>query len=559
MLKILNIKKYAAAVFCAALFLSPSFAQEYEHEHELTPEELLELENQEAEAAEENQMLPPELQKNFIIVEPVRPHEMNPQLTNYASDSQFLNGLFEGLFTISPISLEPQYAIAKEFKISRDKKRWTIILRDDAYFSNGEKITAGAVCDSWLRMLANPAAPYSSLFDIVRGAEAFRRGQGDFSEVGIYASSENTLSIYLNSPANYLPKILCHTAFCITHSNPQVYSGPYELEIAEGQKYVIKKNPYYWDAKNVKLERITFLQSEDADENTYYYNTGAVDWVNAKVNQNQLLDPKAIQVCAEFGTGFLFFKMHDRKPGDSKTSKLWDYPEFRNAVIEAFPWETVRKKYLIPATTLVYPLTGYPQVEGFDYTDAIEASLKMKDAREKYGVPQEEIIPLVMHVFEKEFDETEEKEIREALEALGIELTIREIPSYLYYSTTSTADADIFITSWIGDFADPLAFLELFRSGSTMNDSGWNNQVYDGLLEKAAALTDEQERYNLLAQAENILLDEGMVLPLYRAVTSSIIDLTEVGGWYANAFDIHPLKYLYKRKPKFNSQNIVMK
>ena len=352
---------------------------------------------------------------------------------------------------------------------------------------------------------------------------------------------------------------MCHTAFSITHSDPEIYSGPYELELAEGQKYVLKKNPYYWDVKNVQLERITFLQSEDADENTYYFNTGAVDWVNAKVNQNQLLDPKAIQVCAEFGTGFLFFKMSDKKPHGSKTSKLWDYPEFRNAVIEAFPWETVRKKYLIPATTLVYPLTGYPTVEGFDYTDAIEASLKMKDARTKYSVPQEEIIPLVMHVFENEFNETEEKEIREALEALGIELTIRESPSYMYYSTTSTADADIFITSWIGDFADPLAFLELFRNGSTMNDSGWKNKTYDNLLEKAAALTDEQERYNLLAQAETILLDEGMVLPLYRAVTSSIVDLSEVGGWYANAFDIHPLKYLYKKKPKYNSENIVMR
>ena len=540
MLKNIKLKKYAAAVFCAALFLSNSFAQE----------ELLE---------EQNQMLPPELQKNFIIVEPVRPHELDPQVTNYASDSQFLNGLFEGLFTISPVSLEPQYAIAKEFKISRDKKRWTIILRDDARFSNGEQITASAVRDSWLRMLANPSAPYSSLFDIVRGAEAFRNQMGDFSEVGIYATGETTLSIYLNSPANYLPKILCHTAFSITHSDPEIYSGPYELELAEGQKYVLKKNPYYWDVKNVQLERITFLQSEDADENTYYFNTGAVDWVNAKVNQNQLLDPKAIQVCAEFGTGFLFFKMSDKKPRGSKTSKLWDYPEFRNAVIEAFPWETIRKKYLIPATTLVYPLTGYPTVEGFDYTDAIEASLKMKDARTKYGVPQEEIIPLVMHVFENEFNETEEKEIREALEALGIELTIREIPSYMYYSTTSTADADIFITSWIGDFADPLAFLELFRNGSTMNDSGWKNKTYDNLLEKAAALTDEQERYNLLAQAETILLDEGMVLPLYRAVTSSIVDLSEVGGWYANAFDIHPLKYLYKKKPKYNSENIVMR
>ena len=77
-------------------------------------------------------------------------------------------------------------------------------------------------------MLANPASPYSSLFDIVRGAEAFRTGQGDFSEVGLYANSENVLSIYLNNPANYLPKILCHTAFSITHSNPDVYSGTYD-------------------------------------------------------------------------------------------------------------------------------------------------------------------------------------------------------------------------------------------------------------------------------------------------------------------------------------------
>lgn len=559
MLKTIRIKKIAATFLCAALIISLSFSQNNnEDEHELTPEELLELENQEAEEAEKNQILPPELQKNFIIVEPVRVHELNPQITNYASDSQLLNGLYEGLFSISPVSLEPQYAIATSFKISRDKKRWTITLRDDAYFSNGEKITAEAVRDSWLRMLANPAAPYSSLFDIVRGAEEFRMGRGDFSEVGIYATSENVLSIYLKSPANYLPKILCHTAFSITHSNPEVYSGPYELESYGGQKYILKRNPYYWDFKNVILERITFLQSEDAEENTYYFNTGAVDWMYSKINQTKLLDAGAIQVSAEFGTGFLYFKMSSKKPADSKGSRLWDYPEFRNAVLEAFPWESIRKDYLIPATTLVYPLTGYPTVEGFDYTDALEASIKMKDAREKYGVLQEEIIPLVMYVFEGEFNEREQAEIKAALEPLGIEVTILEVPSSIYYSTIAFADADIFITSWIGDFADPLAFLELFRGGSTMNDSGWKNAEYDRLLE-TAAITDEQERYNLLGQAENILLDDGMVLPLYRAVTSSVIDLTEVGGWFANAFDIHPLKYLYKKQPKYNSANIVLR
>ena len=555
-----TIKKYAAAFALAALILSPAFSQELDSdsEDELTPEELLELENAEENQKAEKDRLPQELQQNFIIVEPVRIHELNPQITNYSSDSQILNGLFEGLFTISPVSLEPQYAIAKEFKISRDKKRWTITLRDDAFFSNGEKITAESVRDSWLRMLANPASPYSSLFDIVRGAEAFRTGQADFSEVGIYASAENVLSIYLNAPANYLPKILCHTAFSITHSNPEVYSGAYELEIYTERKYILKKNPYYWDNKNVTLERITFLQSENADDNTFYFNTGAVDWVTSNVNQQKLLDPKAIQLNATFGTGYLYFKMSNKKPADSQCSKVWDLPEFRNAVLEAFPWERIHKKYLIPANTLVYPLSGYPQIDGFDYTDAIEASLKMKDARAKYDIPAEEIIPLVMHIFENEFTEEEEMLIREALEPLGLALEIRKLPSYMYYASIAEADADILVTSWIGDFADPLAFLELFRGGSTMNDSGWNNSQFDSLLEQAA-VAGENDRLNLLGQAENILLDEGMVIPLYRSVSSSVIDLSEVGGWYVNAFDVHPLKYLYKKQPKYNSANIVMR
>ncbi len=548
-----------AALFTSAVFiLGPAFSQENNPEQELTPEELLELENAEELNAAEKDKLPQELQQNFIIVEPLRLHELNPQITNYSSDSQILNGLYEGLFSTNPLTLEPQYAIAKEFKISRDKKRWTITLRDDALFSNGEKITAESVRDCWLRMLANPASPYSSLLDIIRGAEDFRNGRCDFSQVGIYATAENVLSIYLNSPANYLPRILCHTAFSITHSNPEIYSGPYELEIAADRRYILKKNPYYWDRANVTLERITFVQSENTDDNTYYYNTGEVDWVTASVNQQKLLDISAIQMSATFGTGYLYFKMSGRKPADSKCSKVWDYPEFRNAILEAFPWEKIHKKYLIPATTLVYPLSGYPQIDGFDYTDAIEASLKMKDAREKYGVASEEIIPLVMHVFENEFSEEEEKLLKEAFEPLGVELEIRKISSYLYYSTVAAADADILITSWIGDFADPLAFLELFRGASTMNESGWKNARFDELLEQAASAGDA-ERLKLLGQAENILMDEGMVLPLYRSVSSNIIDVNEVGGWYTNAFDLHPLKYLYKKQPKYNSANIVLR
>ena len=94
MLKI--TKKTLVSLICASLIL-PLFSQEFNSDPELSPEELLELENARELESENKDKLSAELQQNFIIVEPLRPHELNPQLTNYASDSQFLDGLFEGL------------------------------------------------------------------------------------------------------------------------------------------------------------------------------------------------------------------------------------------------------------------------------------------------------------------------------------------------------------------------------------------------------------------------------------------------------------------------------
>ena len=66
-------------------------------------------------------------EKKFTIVEPVREHDLNPHTTSYSTDAQMLTGLYEGLFTYDPVNLSPLYAIARDYRISRDKKRWTII------------------------------------------------------------------------------------------------------------------------------------------------------------------------------------------------------------------------------------------------------------------------------------------------------------------------------------------------------------------------------------------------------------------------------------------------
>ena len=186
----------------------------------------------------------------------------------------------------------------------------------------------------------------------------------------------------------------------------------------------------------------------------------------------------------------------------------------------------------------------------------LRAKKLMKQARESEGISEEEKIPLVLEISENSLSDNQLVLFKNTCDILNIDLQVKVLPSYAYLSSVKTSESDLFVYVWIGDFADPLAFLELFRSESSLNDSGWKNVEFDNLLQKAA-LSDEFERYNLLAQAENILLDECMIIPIQHPVTFNVIDLECVGGWAANAFDIHPLKYLYKKPFVSKVQNVV--
>ena len=202
-------------------------------------------------------------------------------------------------------------------------------------------------------------------------------------------------------------------------------------------------------------------------------------------------------------------------------------------------------------------MPGYPQIDGFDYTDAIEASLKMKDAREKYGIPEDKILTLTFEMPENGFSSERLSVISDAWAQLGVEFQIRVKKSQDYYGKVKASPSNLFIYTWIGDFADPLAFLELFRGDSTLNDSLWKNAEFDKLIDLAAEATEE-ERYRLLGQAETILLDSCMVIPIHHPIITNVIDKNTCSGWSENAFDIHPLKYLNKKQDKTTAPNVVM-
>lgn len=524
-----------------------------------TPEDL-EAESEELELGEDinedesfknTNGINPELQRELLITMPPQNFNLNPHTATYSSEGQILDAIYEGLYSYDPKTLEPKPALATEYKVSRNKTKITYTIRENASFSDGSPINAFSIKASWLMLLSTPNAPYASLLDCVKGAEDFRNGKISEKEVGIVARDNKTLIVNLIQPTAHFNKIICHNAFTVKTGADNVFSGAYVIKERTDNSILLEKNQNYWDSKNVNIPSIRITTSEDINKNAWDFNIGKIDWISSVFNSNKILNKTSVRLTAIFGTEYLFF--------NCKNSP-WNNKDFRNALITAVPWAELRKNNFVQATTLVFPLMNYPKIEGLTDTEPEDAKEMMNEARKNAGIDEEDIITLKIGISanserQKRFFEI----LKEAWQPLGVDLEAQVASNYRYIESIPTWDADIFVYSWIGDFADPIAFLELFREDSTLNQTKWKNEKYNELLKKSAETKDIIEQYKILAEAEQTLLDDGVVMPISHSISLHAIDLNSIGGWFTNALDIHPYKYLYFKENKNQIPNVVMK
>ncbi|OJF76716.1 MAG: hypothetical protein BKP49_06035 [Treponema sp. CETP13] len=486
-----------------------------------------------------------EPQKTLVIIGYPRYYNLDPHTANYSSDAQVLNGLYEGLFTFNAATAEPETGIAKSFKISRNSKIWTFYLPDDITFSDGTPITANDVKRSLLTEIApETKAPFASLLDCVEGAAAYRKGEAPAETVKIHARNDTTLVITLTEPTAHFSSILAHHAFSVMSQTPNVYSGAYVLESETKTKTVLVKNENYHDAKNVNIERIEFRGTEDAAAATWALNTGEAQWLSSIFSTDLLYNQQQLIISAQYGTEFMFFR-DNREP--------WNDPELRNAILTAIPWNKLRSGNIVLATTLILPLTNYPSIIGLTDYDPDLASEMMLNA----GYSAEDNLTLKLAIPNYEHSEQQANIIKEGLAKIGVTVEIELCDPESYLDSFDSIDSDMLTYTWIGDFADPLAFLELFRKDSTLRETNWTNEEFEKLITEASAITDTTARYKKLSQAEQVLIDSGIIVPISHPVATDCIDTDILGGWYSNVLDIHPLKSLYFKEPS-NFLNFVM-
>lgn len=490
------------------------------------------------------------------------PQTLDPHLADGVPAGNILRDLFEGLTAEAPDGrIVP--GVAMRWNISRDGRTYTFYLRRDARWSNGDPLLAEDFVWS-LRRSANPATASNAANMLlpIENAAAVIAGREPAEALGVEALDEHTLQIRLTDPTPYFLGLLTHSATYPVHrpsieahgsrfSRPGnlVSNGAYRLENwIVRSRIELQRNVHYWDDGNTLIDAVVYYPLEDQSTELKQFRAGVLHWTfEVPNNQFQWLRqnyPDELVVTPWLGSYFFGFNL-EREP-------FIESPLLRRALVLAVDRELITEKVTQfgeqPAFGLVPPGIGEYLSPLPEYADWTQEE-RNAEARRLYAAAGfTEADPLRIEI---RYNTSENhKKIALAVaslwkQVLGVETTlINEEWKVFLQNRSQKVLTQVFRAGWIGDYADPYSFLQLFRTGHGQNDFGFSDSLYDSLLEQIAAERIPARRRRLMEEAERLLLEQAPIIPIYTYVTKRLVD-PHLQGWENNVMDHHYSKHLF--------------
>jgi len=492
----------------------------------------------------------------FRLVNGAEPESLDPHQIQGVPEHRIFEAIFEGLVAYDPKTADAVPGLAESWTASADGTQYTFKLRD-AVWSDGVKITAQTVVDSWLRGLdpatASPYAWFPAMF--LKGAAEYNDGSAGKEAVGIRALDEKTFQMDLLGPLPYAIGALAHYSFAVVplHAIAKngdkwtmpanfVGNGPYTLKEWVPQSYIkVVPNAKYWDAKAVKLDEVIFYAIDDNNTAYNMYLNGEVDWMTTvPLDQIEAASlRKDYHRAPQLATYYYVFQVEKAPFNDARVRKALSLAFDRQALVNQ-----VTRGGQIPALGIVPEMAGYTGL-GEPKVDIAAARKLLAEAGYPNGVgfPKTTILYNTSEAH-KAIAEFLQQEWKKNLN-ITIELENQEWATYL--SNRNAGNFQVARAGWVGDYQDPNTFLDMFLTGAGMNGGKYSNAVYDLLINEAARMGGK-DRLEVLMEAEYIMIVEDQALmPIYYYTTNNMIDTSKWGGWYANTMDYHPTKDVYRK------------
>ena len=495
------------------------------------------------------------------------PDGIDPGVTNNSFASPILNNVFEGLVAYSSEDGSLIPGEAESWTISDDGTVYTFTLRDGLKWSDGSEHTAQDYVYAMQRILdPNTGARYVDfLLGYVAGAaEYYEDNSLGFDTVGVKALDDKTLEMTLIAPAPYWLDILTMWTFSpvqeatvaangerwTASADTYVTNGPFMVsEINLGESFVLVKNPNYYDADKVKLDKVTFRFIADLGTSLMAYENGDINGMSSIPSADMArlkAEGAGVVMSPSYGTVWYDFNCAKAPFDNVLVRKAFSMAVDRTAIIE-----DVVQTEADPAYSFMSP--GYV-VDGEEFMDTAsdndlseEADVEgAQEALAEAGYPNGEGFPeITLSYYSNEtVGKVVEALARQLQDALNVKIKIANADWAVYYDEHVAGNYDIGAMGWSGDYVHPMTFLQIFTTGDANNNVFYSNAEYDALVKQASNMTDAKEAFEVMRQAEAIAAAEYPVLPMYYKANTMLMH-DNVAGYFVTPSNALLLKTAY--------------
>lgn len=464
------------------------------------------------------------------------PESLDPAKVESVPASRILNDIDEGLVTLDA-SDRPVPAAAQSWQVSSDGLVYTFHLRPGLQWSDGSPLTAEDFVYG-IRRVVDPVSQSASTFLTfpIKNAEAIAEGKiKDLTQLGVEAVDATTLRFTLVRPTPYWVAAMSHPKFLpvkqslvekygdsFTQPGKLVSNGPFVLQDWTPQsRIVLVKNPKFHDAAQVHLDKVIFQPIESESEEFSRYRAGELDVTYFMPSQQADLirQNMGAELRSEPSLTMDYLAFNMRRPPFGKEPRL---RQALSMVVDRQALVDKTVKTGAPVEYSVVPSVGMP---GYIDQSADWAWLPMADkiaaAQELYreaGYSADKPLQIELHILAS--DNTRKIALAVAgmwQSALGVKTSIvaEDFNTLVEHRHRRDSDLQVFWYAWAADYPDPTTFLDLFTSGSPENDTGYSNPAYDKLIAEAERTADEYRRTGLLQDAEELLVHDDPMIPLY--------------------------------------------
>ena len=466
------------------------------------------------------------------------PQAIDPALSTDLTGARIILNCFEGLVKVDAENkIHP--GIANSWEISDDKKIYTFHLRD-AKWSDGSIIKASDFIYAWKRALSpEVGAEYTYQLYYIKNGEEYNKGKiTDFELVGVKALDDKTIHVELNAPITYFLELTAFPTYMpvkedVVSTNPDwalspkqyIGNGPFKLvEWQHNNKMRFVKNENYWDSNCVRLKELIFTMIEDESSELTAFELGEID-----ITQNvplpdveRLKQEGKLKTYPHIGTYYICFNTQKPPFNDKNVRKAFTYAIDRKKIVE----KVTKRGERVALSWVPY---GIKDLDGilefrefggdlFQDNNVIEAQRCLNEAGYGIGLT----FPDVTYIYNTNEGH---KVLAEAFQEmwrknLNVQVNLMNQEWKVFLKTRREGDFQICRHGWIGDYLDPMTFMDVFVTGNGNNDAHWSNKEYDELIRKAKLSSDQKERMELMHKAEKILMEEMPICPIYFYVNS---------------------------------------